>query len=188
MRPVLKTALACLSLVASIGSAMAGALTVCSEASPDGFDIAQATSSVTHDAVGMTVYDQLIMFKRGTATLAPGLATRWEVSADGLQFTLHLRPGVKFQTTPWFKPTRNFNADDVLFSIHRMADAKGPWQQIATNGYVMWTSSGMAQAVKSVDKLDAMTVRFTLNQPTAPFASYLAYVQTGSIFSAEYGA
>src|ERR1700712_4700505 len=163
------------------GQAMAGALTVCTEASPDGFDIAQSTSAVTHDAVGNTIHDQLITYKRGTADLVPGLATSWDVSADGLQFTVHLRPGVKFHTTAWFKPTRDFDADDVLFSIHRMADPKGPWQQMATNGYVMWAGSGMQAAMKSVEKIDAMTVRFTLNQPTAPFATYLAYTQTGSM-------
>ncbi|MBC7956055.1 MAG: ABC transporter substrate-binding protein, partial [Cytophagales bacterium] len=51
----------------------AGTLTVCTEASPDGFDIAQYESSVTNDAAGRTLYDQLLGFKPGTTEIQPGL-------------------------------------------------------------------------------------------------------------------
>ena len=174
-------------LLAFGAAASAAPLTVCSEGSPDGFDIQQWESAVTHDAVGNTIYDQLILYKRGTTELKPGLAERWEVSPDGLQFTVHLRRGVRFHTTPWFTPTREFNADDVLFSMRRMADPKSPWLATATQGFVVYTGSGMASAVKSVEKLDPMTVRFHLTRPTAPFNYYLAYSFTGSVLSAEYG-
>ena len=165
----------------------AGTLTVCTEASPDGFDVTQYTSAVTIDAAGNTIYDQLLMRKRGTTEVGPGLAERWELSADGLQYTLHLRKGVKFQTTPWFTPTRDFNADDVMFSITRLMDRNSPWRKATSNGFVAWDSYGMADLVKSVDKLDAMTVRFTLKRPSAPFDGDLAQWNTSSIYSAEYG-
>ncbi len=185
-----RAAAACaLAAALAAGAAQAGgALTVCTESAPDGFDIAQSESAVTHDAVGMMLYDQLVMYRRGTTELVPGLAERWEISADGRVYTLHLRAGVRFHGTPWFTPTRTMNADDVLFSVRRMAEPKGPWQAIAKNGYGMWVGSGLAEQVKAVDKVDAMTVRFTLTKPSAPFLLNLAQTFTGSVFSAEYAA
>src|SRR5260363_470191 len=41
------------------------------------------------------------------------------VFKDGKVYTFYLRRGVKFHTTPWFKPTREFNAEDVLFTFVR---------------------------------------------------------------------
>lgn len=163
-----------------------GTLTVCTESAPDGFDIAQSQSSVTHSAVGKTIYDQLLSYKRGTTELVPGLAERWEISADGLQYTLHLRRGVKFHRTPWFTPTRDMNADDVVFSIRRFSDP--PWQAAAKNGFGMWIGAGLAEEVKAIDKLDDLTVRFTLRRPRAPFLGSLAWSFTSSVFSAEYAA
>jgi dipeptide transport system substrate-binding protein len=104
----------------------AGTLTVCTEGPPDGFDVVQYESAVTNDAAGLTIYDQLINFKPGGTEVVPGLAQKWEISADGLVVTLQLRRGVKFHTTPWFKPTRDFNADDVLWSVNRVNDKKNP--------------------------------------------------------------
>ena len=38
---------------------------------------------------------------------------------DGLVYTFQLRKGVKWQTTKTFTPTRDFNADDVIFTFER---------------------------------------------------------------------
>ncbi|WP_312378161.1 ABC transporter substrate-binding protein, partial [Pseudomonas oryzihabitans] len=86
-------------------------LVYCSEASPAGFDPAQYTSGTEFDASAETVFNRLVQFQRGGTTLEPGLATQWDVSADGKTYTFHLRQGVKFHTTDYFKPTRDFNAD-----------------------------------------------------------------------------
>jgi dipeptide transport system substrate-binding protein len=169
------------------GAHAAGALTVCTEASPDGFDIAQYEAATTTDAAGRTIYDQLILFKPGTTEVMPGLAEKWEISADGSVYTLHIRKGVKFHTTPWFKPTRELNADDVVWSINRINDPKHPAHGVAKNGYVYWEGMGLSKLIKSVEKLDASTVRITLTRPDAPFLADLAIEQVGSIYSAEYG-
>ncbi len=171
-----------------VGAAQAGGtLTVCTEASPDGFDVTQHTSAVTADAVGNTVFDPLIAMKRGTVDVQPALAERWEVSPDGLRYTLTLRRGVKFHTTPWFKPTREMNADDVVFSIRRLMDRDSPWRKAAPNGFIAWDSYGMAENVAAFDKLDDRTVRFTLRRPSAAFLLELTQYNTVSVYSAEYG-
>ncbi len=182
-----RRALATLALIAGFGAAHAGGtLTVCTEAAPDGFDIVQYESAVTNDAAGLTIYDQLLRFKPGTTEVIPGLAEKWTISADGLIYTLALRRGVKFHTTPWFKPTREFNADDVLYSINRVNDKSHPAHGVAKNGYVYWEGMGLSSLIKSVEKVDAMTVRFTLTRPEAPFLADLAMAPIGSIYPAEY--
>ena len=183
----MRGALACLALLAAAGAAGADStLTVCTSTAPDGFDIAQSQMAATVDAAGNTIHDQLLRYKPGTTELVPGLAESWDVSADGRQVTLHLRHGVKFHTTPWFTPTRDMNADDVLFSIQRMAEPKGAWRGFNIGEYLTWNSSGLATQMKSIEKLDDMTVRITLQQPSAPFLNYLTVVQIGSVFPAEY--
>lgn len=164
----------------------AGALTYCVESSPEGFDMAQYETSGTFDAAGVPLYSQLVEMAPGSSRLVPGVAESWQISADGLQYTFKLRPGVAFHTTPWFKPTRPLNADDVLFSFQRMADKQHWAHGAARNGFVYWEGMSMSTIVKSVEKLDPMTVRFTLNKAEAPFLSDLAISSVGSIFSAEY--
>ncbi|MEF7671699.1 ABC transporter substrate-binding protein, partial [Bacillus thuringiensis] len=91
-------------------------LVFCSEGSPAGFDAAQYTTGTDFDASAETMFNRLTQFERGGTAVVPGLATSWDVSPDGLTYTFHLRDGVKFHTTSYFKPTRTFNADDVLFT------------------------------------------------------------------------
>jgi dipeptide transport system substrate-binding protein len=163
-------------------------LTVCTEAAPDGFDVVQHTSAVTNDAVGLTIFDQLMHFSRKTGEPEPALAEKMAVSADGLSYTATLRKGVKFQTTPWFKPTRDMNADDVMFSVNRLMDPKSPWKAITKGGFIAWNSYGPAEFIKSVEKLDDMTVRFNLKRANPAFISQFATYNSFSVYSAEYGA
>jgi dipeptide transport system substrate-binding protein len=183
----LALALAC-ALTGPAAHAAGSTLIVCTENSPDGFDIVQYESAVTNDAAGQTIYDQLLRFKPGSTEVLPSLAQSWDISNDGLQYTLHLRRGVKFHTTPWFTPTRDFNADDVLWSVHRVNDKSNPFYGVAKNGYVYWEGMGMSGLIKSLVKLDDYTVRFTLTRPEAPFLADLAMSAIGSVYSAEYAA
>jgi dipeptide transport system substrate-binding protein len=168
------------------GAQAAGTLTVCTQDAPEGFDIVQYELSATNDAAGLTVYDQLLRFKPGSTELLPALAETWNISADGLVYTLKLRRGVKFHSTPWFKPTRDFNADDVLFSINRMFDKTHWAHPSAAKGYVYWSGMKMSELIKGVAKLDDMTVRFTLTRPDAAFLASLAMPAIGSVYPAEY--
>jgi dipeptide transport system substrate-binding protein len=187
LRRTLAGACVLLALLGAATVRAAGTLTVCTESAPEGFDVTQYTSSVVNDAAGQTIYEQLLGFKRGTVEVVPALAERWAVSADGLQYTLYLRRGVRFHTTPWFTPTREMNADDVMFSIRRLMDRDSPWRKAAPNGFTAWDSYGPAYSVKAIDKLDDMTVRLTLSRPAAPFLINLAQFNTASVYSAEYG-
>lgn len=48
------------------------------------------------------------------------LANSVRVSKDGLTYIYYLRNDIKFHTTRYFKPTRNMNAEDVIFSLNRL--------------------------------------------------------------------
>ena len=160
-------------------------LVVCTEASPEGFDVVQYTTGVTFDASSETLFNRLVDFKPGTTDIQPALAERWEISADGLTYTFHLRQGVKFHSTEYFTPTREFNADDVLWSLRRQLDPAHPWHDKTSVGYPYFESMAFKQLLKSVDKTDDHTVVITLNRPEAPFLRDMAMGFT-SIYSAEY--
>lgn len=187
--PSVRVAGALLALALSPALAQAATLlTVCTEASPDGFDPVQYTSAVTHDAVGLTMFDQLMHFSRKTGEPEPALAEKMAVSADGMSYTATLRKGVKFHTTPWFKPTRDMNADDVMFSVTRLMDPKSPWKAVTKGGFIAWNSYGPSEFIKSVEKVDDMTVRFHMKRANASFISQFATYNSFSVYSAEYGA
>ncbi|MFV0383146.1 ABC transporter substrate-binding protein [Paracoccus sp. (in: a-proteobacteria)] len=158
----------------------------CSEASPEGFDPAPYTAGGTFDASAHPVYNRLTEFKKGTTEIEPGLAESWEVSEDGTEYTFHLRQGVKWHSNDKFTPSRDFNADDVVFSYQRQGDASNPWHQyIPGITYEYYTSMDMPNLIKSVEKIDDYTVKFVLNQPEAPFLANIA-MPFASILSKEY--
>ncbi|MFJ7007256.1 ABC transporter substrate-binding protein [Pseudomonas putida] len=182
----LRLALAALVL-GSATQLAAKPLVVCTEASPEGFDVVQYTTAVTFDASAETVFNRLVDFKPGTTDLQPALAERWDISADGLTYTFHLRQGVKFHTTDYFEPTRDFNADDVLWSLNRQLDPNHPWHDKTSGvGYPYFESMAFRQLLKSVIKTDDHTVVITLTRREAPFLHDMAMGFT-SIYSAEYG-
>jgi dipeptide transport system substrate-binding protein len=175
-----------LAALASPARSDAKTLIYCSEASPSGFDPATINSTTTTDTM-RPVFNRLVEFERGTTKVVPGLAERWDISPDGTVYTFHLRHGVKFQTTKDFKPSRDFNADDVLYSFNRQWKADYPDHDLGGGIYESFESMGMPELLKSIDKLDDYTVRFSLTRPEAPFLANIA-ISWASILSAEYAA
>src|SRR5256714_6119797 len=111
---LLRAALIAGLLLSSSTALAKGTLVYCSEGSPEGFNPQYYTTGTTFDAVSVPMFNRLVEFDLGTTNIVPGLAEKWEASSDGLSYTFHLRHGVKFHSTDKFKPTRDFNADDVL--------------------------------------------------------------------------
>ena len=183
-RPWIATAL----LAAACTAHAAGTLTFCSDAAPEGFDVVQYETVPTEDAAGLPLYDKLMQFKPGSTELVPGLAQRWEVDSAGTTYTFHLRKGVKFHATPWFTPTRELNADDVLWSLQRLHDPRHPAHGAARNGYPYWSGMGMNGLVKSIAKAGPMAVRIELTRPEAAFVANMAMSSLASVYSAEYAA
>ncbi len=168
-------------------TAQAQTLVYCSEGSPDGFDPALYTSGTTFDASSRQLYNKLVEFERGTTTIAPALAESWEVSEDGTEYTFKLREGVKFHTTEYFTPTRDFNADDVVFSFERQRLEDHPFNKASDGTWEYFGGMSMPDLISSVEKVDDYTVKFSLTRPEAPMIANLG-MDFASILSAEYAA
>lgn len=175
------------SLLAVAAAQAASTLVYCSEASPEGFDAARYTGGNTFNASSQPVFNRLVEFEIGGTKVVPGLAEKWDISPDNLQYTFHLRKGVKFHTTDFFKPTREFNADDVMFSFQRMLDKEHAYNKAASPVpvYQYANDLGLPANIVKVEKLDPMTVRFTLKDVDAAFLANLA-MDFASVQSAEY--
>lgn len=105
------------------------------------------------------VYDTLI-YKNQAGQFVPGLATSWEMSADGLSYTFKLRQGVKFHDgTP-------FNAQAVKFSFDRIVDP-------ATKSR---NAVNLIGPYKSAEVVDDYTVKVNLKEPYAPFLDSVSQV------------
>ena len=120
------------------------------------------------------VYNQLVEFERGTINVDPGLAENWTVSDDGKTITFNLRKGVKFHSNKHFKPTRDFNADDVLFSFNRQWKEDHPYHKVSGGAYDYFNDMGMPDLLESIEKKDDYTVVFKLKEPNAPILANLA--------------
>ncbi|QVX17113.1 ABC transporter substrate-binding protein [Pseudomonas congelans] len=176
------------SLLASAPFAHAASnLVFCSEGSPAGFDPGQYTTGTDFDASAETIFNRLSQFERGGTAVVPGLATKWDISDDGLTYTFHLREGVKFHTTPYFKPTREFNADDVLFTFNRMIDKDMPYRKAYPTEFPYFTDMAMDTNITKIEKIDDHTVKFVLGKVDAAFIQNMA-MSFASIQSAEYAA
>ena len=168
------------------GVASAKTFVYCSEGSPEGFDPGLYTAGTTFDAAAHTVYNRLLEFKKGTTETEPGLAESWEISDDGLEYTFKLRPGVESQTTEFFTPTRDLNADDVIFSFERQFSADNAWNQyVPGTSWEYFSGMGMPDLISSIEKVDDMTVKFVLKRKEAPFLANVA-MPFASIMSKEY--
>lgn len=179
-------AAAALSVACSVGAAQAKTLVYCSEASPEGFNPQHYTAGTTLDASSRQVYNRLVEFARGTADIVPGLAERWEISADGRTYTFHLRPEVAFHTTDAFTPTRRLTAEDVVWSFERQMSPQHPYHPIG-GGYEYFDAMSMGALIERVEAVDDRTVRFHLTRADAAMLANLA-MDWASILSAEYAA
>ncbi|MCK6453575.1 MAG: ABC transporter substrate-binding protein [Alphaproteobacteria bacterium] len=178
-------ALGVAAALAFAGSATAKTLVYCSEGSPEGFNPALHTAGTTFDASGRPLYNRLTEFERGSTKIIPGLAESWDVSEDGQTYTFKLRKGVKWHTSKTFTPTRDFNADDVIFTFERAWKPEHPFNKVSGGKYPYFVDMGMGKLLKSITKKDDHTVVFQLNAPEAPFIANMA-MDFASIQSAEY--
>ncbi len=186
MRSVVKAiAIALLSGTMIAGAAEAKTLVYCSEGSPENFNPQINTTGTSLDAA-RPVYNQLVEFERGSTNVVAGLAESWETSADGKTVTFKLRKGVKFHGNKSFTPTRDFNADDVLFSFNRMFKADHPYAKVSGGAYDYFNDMDMPNIIDTIEKVDDHTVVFKLKQANAPFIANMA-MDFATILSGEYG-
>ncbi len=114
-----------------------------------------STYQVTYQIFEGLVKEDLTKADAPSPPLVPGLATSWDISPDGLVYTFHLRPNVKFHDgTP-------FDADAVKFNFERFWDETSPNFYKKAKAFVI----AYTKWIKSVEVVDPMTVRVTLKAP-----------------------
>lgn len=140
-----------------------GTIIVGLQAEPTSLDSQQISDYNSHRA-SYNIFDRLLEFKDESTEVEPGLAESWEISADGLVYTLHLRKGVKFHDGT------DFNAEAVKFNLERQFDPNHPYHDTGDFPYAEFTW-GMVEKVEVVDE---WTVNITLKEIFAPFLNHLA--------------
>ena len=101
------------------------------------------------------MYETLYTVSPDGKSVIPWLATSYDLSPDGMTYTFHLRPGVKFHNG------KEMTSADVKFSLDTARDPNTGW------GYI-------DAAIKSVTAPDPMTVVVTTKYKWAPLIADIA--------------
>ncbi len=181
-----RTLLACAAAVAlTLGAGAARAdttLVIGMAADPTGLD-PEAVENNTSGFIMSTVYDSLVRYKPGTTEVIPGVAEKWDVSADGLTYTFHLKPGLKFSDgTP-------LDAKAVFWNVDRQLNKANP-EYIYNTGPVEGYEDFTYGDIASYKAVDDLTVEFVFKNPSAPFLNSMAMVWNGLVSpaaAAKYG-
>jgi dipeptide transport system substrate-binding protein len=170
----------------AVAPASAKTLVYCSEGNPESLNPQIVTTTTAMD-VSRPIFNTLVDFAPGSTVVVPALAEKWTVSEDGREYTFHLRKGVRFHSNDIFRPTREMNADDVLFSFERQWKTDHPYHRVSGVRYDYFLDLGMADILSAIDKVDPYTVRFRLSRPDSVFLANIA-MPFNAIHSAEYAA
>lgn len=108
--------------------------------------------------VSQNLYNKLVTLDADFRVI-PDLATRWDISGDGLTYTFHLAPNVQWHDG---KP---LTAADVKWTFETIAREKGTAQDVATR-------------IASIETPNATTVTLRLKDAYAPFVPMLAWYGT----------
>lgn len=158
----------------------------CSEAAPSTFNPQLASDGASFDASSQAIYNRLVAFKPGTTEVVPSLAESWRLEQGGRRLRFFLRKDVAFHSTDYFKPSRKFNADDVIFSFNRMSDPNHPFHSIGGGDYRYYKSMEMGRVVEDLVKVSEYEIVFKLKKPEAAFLANMA-MDFASVLSKEYG-
>jgi peptide/nickel transport system substrate-binding protein len=151
-------------------------------ADPTGLD-PEAVENNTSGFIMAAIYDSLVRYKTGSTEVEPGVAERWEVTPDGLQYTFHLRPGLKFQDGT------TLDAKAYIETIARQLDKSSPiyiYNTGPVEGYEEFTFGSVESYRASGD----LAVEFKMKEPSAGFLNSLAMVWNGIVSpaaAAKYG-
>lgn len=130
-----------------------GRLVVALRSEPKTLNPLLAADVSSREVISVTQAD-LIHINRSTQLTEPALAKSWKVSADGLQYTLNLRKGLRFSDG------QPLDADDVIFTVRTLLDENTH----ATQRDLLIVGGKPI----TVRKMDSTTVVFQLTKPYGP--------------------
>lgn len=142
-------------------------------------------SGIASEALSPQIFDTLIKLDEETYKPIANIAQKWSVNKHGTEYIFQLNQGIKFQQTPWFTPTRDLNAHDVVFSFNRIIDPQHSFHKVGGGLYPWFASIDFSDLVKEVKAVSPYKVRFTLSRPDNSFLSNIA-TSFAVIHSKEY--
>jgi peptide/nickel transport system substrate-binding protein/oligopeptide transport system substrate-binding protein len=142
---------------------------------PATWDITDTQRQVDSRAIVQT-YDGLMEYDVNGA-LAPAIATSYEMSADGLTYTFHLRNDVKWVTVNGAEYD-TVKAQDFVYGLQRILDNKktsGLVYGIIKNAqeYALGEIDDFTQV--GIKATDDTTLVYTLEEPVSYFVTMLSY-------------
>ena len=133
------------------------------------------------------VYERLIGRDNKTGEIVPGVGKLTRLSRDQVEYTFVLDKTVKFHSYGSFTsfvPTRELQADDVIFSFNRMRDPGNPFYEPFEN-FPYITRTETLSNIKDIVAISPHVVRFILKEPDPDFLDFLA-IDNSVILSKEY--
>jgi len=112
------------------------------------------------------LYSRLLRRNFETGELEPGLAEKWDISADGLTYTMHLRDAKFSDGSP-------ITADDAAFSLNRVRTDKES------------ALPSVLSVVESITASDPKTVVLKLKYALAPMLANLELWNVGIVSKAD---
>ena len=122
----------------------------------------------------VALFEGLTALDEKTARPAPGVADRWDVSADGLVYTFHLRPDARWSNGD------SLTSHDFAYSFQRILTPAFA----AEYSYMLWPIKNAEAynagkltdfAAVGITTPDAATLRLTLERPTPYLLSLAAH-------------
>ena len=155
-RRILSAATA-LAMLAGAATAAPTTITIGLGLEPPNLDPTAGAAAAIDEVVYANLFEGLTRFGPD-GSVRPALAESWEVSADGLSYTFHLRAGVTFHDGS------TFDAEDVKFTLDRARAEDSANAQKA-----------LFAGIADVTATDAQTVTVTLKAPDGAFPFKMAW-------------
>ena len=134
------------------------------------------TSSQSDTEILVNCTDNLVQYNN-LGQMIPALAESWEVSADGLTYTFHIRKGAWWSTSEGAKYAE-VTAKDFEAGFHHMLDAAAGLEWLV-EGVIEGVSEYLYEGGKwdavGYKAVDANTLQVTLCAPTSYFMTMLTY-------------
>ncbi len=143
------------------------------------------TASAMASTISYAMFDTLLKKEPQKNSYNPGIAELIKVSPNKLEYTFKIRKGVKFHSLNGFVPTRELNADDVVFSFSRMIDPSSPFYA-PEDDFPYAARMDILGDIKEVEKVSNHIVKFTLKKENSQFLNFIA-MDNSVIISSEYG-
>ena len=147
---------------------------------PPSLDPAHTTDTESATIV-FRMFEGLVELEPATLEIIPAIAEHWEISEDGLVYTFHLKSDVTFHNG------RPVTSADFVYSFERVLTpsnaSERSWVLAPIKGADAMLA-GESEHLAGIETPDDYTVILTLEQPFAPFLSYIC-MEAGRVIARE---